>query len=69
VLVTHDMGWVTEFCNRAMLLDHGHVILEGDPAEVVKLHEERSERARVEREAELAAKLAAVEGARAGAAG
>jgi ABC-type polysaccharide/polyol phosphate transport system ATPase subunit len=69
VLVTHDMGWVTEFCNRAMLLDHGHVILEGDPAEVVKLHEERSERARIEREAELAAKLAAVEGAKAGAAG
>ena len=69
VLVTHDMGWVTEFCNRAMLLDHGHVILEGDPAEVVKLHEERSEKARIEREAELAAKLAAVEGTRAGAAG
>ena len=62
VLVTHDMQWVTEFCNRAMLLDHGHVIMEGPPAEVVKLHEERSERARIEREAELARKLAAVEG-------
>ena len=62
VLVTHDMQWVTEFCNRAMLLDHGHVIMEGPPADVVKLHEERSERARIEREAELARKLAAVEG-------
>ncbi len=62
VLVTHDMGWVTEFCNRALLLDKGHVILEGPPAEVVALHQERSERARVEREAELARKLAAVEG-------
>ena len=31
VLVTHDMAWVTEFCNRAMLLDQGHVILEGPP--------------------------------------
>jgi ABC-2 type transport system ATP-binding protein len=60
VLVTHDMAWVTEFCNRAMLLDHGHVIMEGDPAAVVKLHEERSEKARIEREAELARKLAAV---------
>jgi ABC-type polysaccharide/polyol phosphate transport system ATPase subunit len=62
VLVTHDMQWVTEFCNRAMLLDHGHVIMEGPPADVVKLHEERSEKARIEREAELARKLAAVEG-------
>lgn len=62
VLVTHDMSWVTEFCNRAMLLDKGHVILEGAPAEVVALHQERSERTRIEREQELARKLAAVEG-------
>ena len=62
VLVTHDMAWVTEFCNRALLLDHGHVILEGPPADVVKLHEERSEQARIAREEELARKLAAVEG-------
>jgi homopolymeric O-antigen transport system ATP-binding protein len=63
VLVTHDMAWVTEFCNRAILLDRGHVILEGPPADVVKLHEERSEKARIEREAELARRVAAVEGA------
>ena len=62
VLVTHDMSWVTEFCNRAMLLDKGHVVLEGAPAEVVALHQERSERTRIEREQELARKLAAVEG-------
>jgi ABC-type polysaccharide/polyol phosphate transport system ATPase subunit len=55
VLVTHDMGWVTEFCNRALLLDKGHVILEGPPADVVALHLERSEQARIERERELAA--------------
>ncbi len=61
VLVTHDMGWVTEFCNRALLLDKGHVILEGAPADVVALHHERSERARVDREAELARKLASVQ--------
>jgi hypothetical protein len=41
-----------------MLLDHGHVVLEGDPAEVVRLHQERSEQSRIEREAELARKLA-----------
>jgi ABC-2 type transport system ATP-binding protein len=62
VLVTHDMAWVTEFCNRAMLLDHGHKIIEGPPAEVVALHEERSEQARIAREAELARRIAAVEG-------
>lgn len=61
VLVTHDMAWVTEFCNRAMLLDQGHVIMEGPPADVVAVHEERSEQARIDREAELARRLAAVE--------
>lgn len=59
VLVTHDMNWVTEFCNRAILLDRGSVVLEGDPAEVVRLHEERSEKAKRDRETELARKLAA----------
>ena len=62
VLVTHDMAWVTEFCNRALLLDHGHVIMEGAPQDVVDLHEERSEQARIAREQELAQKDAAVEG-------
>lgn len=46
VLVTHDMNWVTEFCNRALLLEKGHVAAEGDPAEVVAIHEEHSERDR-----------------------
>jgi ABC-type polysaccharide/polyol phosphate transport system ATPase subunit len=62
VLVTHDMSWVTEFCNRALLLDHGKVVMEGPPEEVVALHEERSERARIAHEQELARKIAAVTG-------
>ena len=66
VLVTHDMSWVTEFCNRALLLDHGHVVMEGPPAEVVALHQERSERARIAHEEELARKLAAVTAGAAG---
>ena len=53
VLVTHDMNWVTEFCNRAMLLEKGHVVAEGDPAEVVEVHGAHSEQ-------EKAAKTAAV---------
>jgi hypothetical protein len=45
-----------------MLLDHGHVILEGPPDEVVALHQDRSEQASIAREEELARKIAAVEG-------
>ncbi len=39
VLVTHDMNWVTEYCNRAVLLERGKMVMEGEPAEVVELHE------------------------------
>jgi ABC-2 type transport system ATP-binding protein len=42
VLVTHDMSWVTDFCNRAILLEHGRIVAEGDPAEVVAIHREHS---------------------------
>ncbi|HUG29736.1 MAG TPA: ABC transporter ATP-binding protein [Candidatus Limnocylindria bacterium] len=41
VLVTHDMDWVREYCNRALLLEKGQVILEGPPDEVTALHLER----------------------------
>ncbi len=60
VLVTHDMHWVTEFCTRAILLEHGHIIADGGPAEVAALYEERSARARAEREAQEAAAIARV---------
>jgi ABC-type polysaccharide/polyol phosphate transport system ATPase subunit len=56
VLVTHDMEWVQEYCNRAVLLEHGRVVLEGAPDEVVKLHLERTV---AEAEARKAAALAA----------
>lgn len=54
VLVTHDMNWVTEFCNRAILIERGRVVAEGDPAEVVEIHQEHSERSRAEKAAEAA---------------
>jgi ABC-type polysaccharide/polyol phosphate transport system ATPase subunit len=54
VLVTHDMNWVSEFCNRSMLLERGHVVAEGDPADVVAVHQEHSARAAAERAAVLA---------------
>ena len=53
VLVTHDMAWATEYCNRAVLLEHGHVIAEGDPAEVVAMHNEHSEQAKAEKLAQI----------------
>lgn len=59
VFVTHDMAWVTEYCNRAILLEQGRVVAEGDPEEVVQIHKENSKRARSEREAALAAALLA----------
>jgi ABC-type polysaccharide/polyol phosphate transport system ATPase subunit len=45
VLVTHDMNWVTEYCNRAILIERGKMILEGRPAEVVELHRVHTEEA------------------------
>jgi ABC-2 type transport system ATP-binding protein len=59
VLVTHDMSWVTEFCNRAMLIEHGHVIAEGEPGEIVHIHQERSEAERLRKAAETAQLLGA----------
>ncbi|HYH93727.1 MAG TPA: ABC transporter ATP-binding protein [Candidatus Saccharimonadales bacterium] len=56
VLVTHDMSWVTEYCNRALLIEKGRVIMEGDPAEVVAVHQQHMEEAR-------ARKIAAAEAA------
>ena len=55
VLVTHDMNWVTEFCNRAMLLEKGHVVAEGAPADVVRMHVEHSRETRLRKAAEIAA--------------
>jgi ABC-type polysaccharide/polyol phosphate transport system ATPase subunit len=51
VLVTHDMSWVTEYCNRAILLEQGRIVIEGAPAEVVAVHQEHSERRQAERAA------------------
>jgi ABC-2 type transport system ATP-binding protein len=59
VLVTHDMSWVTEFCNRAMLIEHGQVIAQGEPADIVHIHEQRSEVERRRKVAETALLLGA----------
>ncbi|MEN3282326.1 MAG: type transport system ATP-binding protein [Solirubrobacteraceae bacterium] len=52
LLVTHDMGAVRRFCTRALLLEHGRVVANGDPEEVGNRYLELnfSETARAEAE-------------------
>ena len=50
VLVSHDMSWITDFCNRAILLENGHIVADGTPEEVVGTHMEHSERRKAERQ-------------------
>ena len=38
VLVTHDMANVERFCDRAILLEAGKIIKDGDPGEVAKAY-------------------------------
>jgi ABC-type polysaccharide/polyol phosphate transport system ATPase subunit len=62
VLVTHDLSYVTEFCNRAILVERGQIIREGDPAAIVKLYRERVAERKLLAEAE-AQRFAKVPGA------
>jgi ABC-2 type transport system ATP-binding protein len=51
VLVTHDMTWVAEYCNRAILLEKGRIVALGSPDEVVAIHQEHSARRKAEQAA------------------
>jgi len=37
ILVTHDMASVRRFCNRAIMIDNGKVVADGQPEEVEKI--------------------------------
>ncbi len=41
VLVTHDLGSVRSLCDRAIWLEHGKVVDEGDPGDLVEAYTER----------------------------
>jgi ABC-type polysaccharide/polyol phosphate transport system ATPase subunit len=41
VLVTHDLSTVTEFCNRAILMEFGQVLFEGSPQDTIEFYRER----------------------------
>lgn len=45
LLVTHNMNDVTEFCDRALLLEHGHQIFCGNPNEAANLYCSQYDRA------------------------
>jgi ABC-type polysaccharide/polyol phosphate transport system ATPase subunit len=51
VFVTHDMGAVERFCDRAMLLERGRVVDIGEPASIARQYNEFNFR-RMRREAE-----------------
>ncbi|MBV8550179.1 MAG: ABC transporter ATP-binding protein [Acidobacteriaceae bacterium] len=42
LLVTHSMGNIVDFCDRAILMDHGRMMLDGSPKEVVEAFEAAS---------------------------
>ena len=44
VMVTHDMSWITAFCNRAILMDKGKIVADGDPHEIADMHEHDAEK-------------------------
>ena len=43
VMVTHDMSWITAFCTRAILLDKGRIVAQGQPDTIADLHVEDAE--------------------------
>ena len=60
VMVTHDMSWITAFCTRAILLDRGRIVAEGDPVEIAEMHEESADaRRKAERKKKQAIKRGA----------
>src|SRR5437763_7332069 len=40
LFVTHDMGAVERFCDRALLLDHGRVVEIGKPTSIARQYNE-----------------------------
>ena len=53
IVVTHDLSYVTEYCNRAILVEQGTIVHDGDPAETVELYQQRVEERQLLAEAEV----------------
>jgi ABC-type polysaccharide/polyol phosphate transport system ATPase subunit len=52
------MNWVAEYATRAILLEHGELVAEGKPAEIVEIHREHAQEARSRRLAGLPGAIA-----------
>jgi ABC-type polysaccharide/polyol phosphate transport system ATPase subunit len=39
ILVTHSMSMVSDFCDRALILDRYRIVNEGEPAKIIKEYE------------------------------
>ena len=39
ILVTHALSMVEEFCSRALMLDAGSIVADGDPSSVLSQYE------------------------------
>lgn len=40
VFVTHDLKTMQDVCNRAIVMNHGEIVFDGDPVEAVKAYDE-----------------------------
>jgi ABC-2 type transport system ATP-binding protein len=58
ILVTHEMGTVKKFCNRAALINEGNLVKVGNPREVADLYSELNQ-VQINRETEQKNKLQA----------
>lgn len=38
IIVSHELDQIKEYCDRAIWLDHGRVILSGQPETVIKAY-------------------------------
>ena len=43
LLVTHSLGHVIDYCDRALLMDGGRLIFDGSSEEVARMYESRSQ--------------------------
>lgn len=48
ILVTHSLAQVGELCDRAIVLEHGHMVFDGDPAEAIQVLRDGFEESRHE---------------------
>ena len=59
VLVTHDLNSVSEYCNRAILMELGQVLYEGEPQATVEFYKDRVRKRKARLAEEEAARAAA----------